>query len=148
MAHLSYEDSKKLVFKGLFVLGFVTLVEVFFSLLGKGHIISGLEANIWVTYIVGLIIIILSIYKAYYIVYFFMHMEWEVQGLRMSVILPMLLLVWAIIAFMQEGDSWNERRQQIKQKDELPQVDEIQPNQQQGELLYDEEKVLRDLKKG
>lgn len=144
MGHLSYEDSKKLVFKGLFVLAFVTLIEVFFSLLGKGHIISGIEANPWVTYTVGFIIIVLSIYKAYYIVYFFMHMEWEVQGLRMSVILPMLLLVWAIIAFMQEGGSWNARRQHIKQKDAENQVD--QKSKQQGQLLYDEEKVLKDLK--
>lgn len=143
MGHLSYEDSKKLVFKGLFVLAIVTLIEVFFSLLGKGHIVAGLESVTWVAYLVGFIIIALSIYKAYYIVYFFMHMEWEVKGLRMSVILPMLLLVWAIIAFMQEGGSWNARRQQIKQKDAQPQFD--QQNKQQGELLYDEEKVLKDL---
>ena len=42
MGHLSYEDSKKLVYKGLVLLAVVTLIEVFFSLLGKGHVIAGL----------------------------------------------------------------------------------------------------------
>ena len=146
MGHLSYEDSKKLVFRGLFFLAALTLVEVFFSLLGKDHLIGGISDNLWAVYAIGFIIIALSIYKAYYIVYFFMHMEWEVKGLRMSVILPMLLLVWAIIAFMQEGTSWNARRQQIKDKDAQPQMDKT--NQQQGELLYDEEKVREHLSRG
>ena len=41
MAHLTYEESKKRVVYGLLLLGAVTLVEVFISLLGKGHIIPG-----------------------------------------------------------------------------------------------------------
>ena len=43
MGHLSYEDSKKAVYKGLVLLGIVTLIEVFFSLLGKGYIIKGAQ---------------------------------------------------------------------------------------------------------
>ena len=38
MGHLSYEDAKKRVVFGLVLLAIVTLVEVFVSLLGKGHI--------------------------------------------------------------------------------------------------------------
>ena len=61
----------------------------------------------------------MSLYKAYFIVYEFMHMRYEVKGLAMSVLLPTLLLVWAVIAFFQEGDSWNERREQILEKDKV-----------------------------
>ena len=43
MAHLSYEESIKKVYKGLLLLAAVTLVEVFLSLLGKGYVIPGAE---------------------------------------------------------------------------------------------------------
>ena len=114
---MSYEESKKMVYKGLVLLGAVTLVEVFFSLLGKGHVIGGLEEITWLGYLVGFILIALSLYKAYYIIYEFMHMRYEVKGLAISILLPAVLLIWAIIALFQEGSSWKSRRQQIKDKD-------------------------------
>ncbi len=118
MAHLTYEESKKKVFFGLGLLAVVTLIEVIVSLAAKGHIIPGLEKYAFLFYSAGIIIIILSLYKAYFIVYEFMHMRYEVKGLAMSVLLPTVLLIWAIIAFFQEGNSWKSRRQQIKEKDE------------------------------
>lgn len=130
MGHLSYEESKKKVFQGLILLGAVTLVEVGLSLFGKGYIISGVEDYTWVAYVVGLGLIVLSLYKAYFIIYDFMHMRYEVKGLALSVLLPTLLLVWAIIAFFQEGGSWKDRRDQIKEKD-------AEPAQEQGMLPDD-----------
>lgn len=119
MGHLSYEEGKKVVFKGLMILAVVTLIEVFLALLGNGHIVKGFELPLIIMYPA---MIILSIYKAYFIVYEFMHMRYEVKSMAMSVLLPMGLLVWGIIAFMQEGNSWGERREQIKEKNELPAV--------------------------
>ncbi len=115
MAHLSYEESKKAVFKGLLLLGVITLAEVFIALIGNGHIIEGFELPIWIMYPA---MISLSLYKAYFIVYQFMHMAYEVKSLAMSVLMPMLLLVWGIIAFFHEGVSWKERRELIKEKNE------------------------------
>ncbi len=120
MAHLSYEASIKRVYYGLGLLAVVTLVEVFISLLGKGHIIKGAEDYSVVIYTAGFIIAVLSLYKAYFIIYEFMHMKYEVKGLAMSVLLPTALLIWAIIAFFQEGNSWKNRREQIKEKNETP----------------------------
>ncbi|HMN89121.1 MAG TPA: cytochrome C oxidase subunit IV family protein [Saprospiraceae bacterium] len=120
MAHLSYEASIKRVYYGLGLLAVVTLVEVFISLLGKGHIIKGAENYSVVIYTAGVIIAVLSLYKAYFIIYEFMHMKYEVKGLAMSVLLPTALLIWAIIAFFQEGNSWKNRREQIKEKNETP----------------------------
>lgn len=117
MAHQTYEEAKKFVVKGLWLLAIVTLIEVAVSLFGKGHIISGVENSTLVVVLAALIIGALSLYKAYFIVYFFMHLGHEVKGLRWSVLLPCLLLVWAIIAFIQEGSSWGERRDQIQEKD-------------------------------
>ncbi len=120
MAHLSYEESKKKVFFGLGLLAVVTIVEVLFSLFGKGYIIGGVDEITAVAYIVGVVLIALSLYKAYFIIYEFMHMRYEVKGLALSVLLPTVLLIWAIIAFFQEGDSWKARRALIKQKNEIP----------------------------
>ena len=130
MGHLSYEASIKAVYRGLILLGFVTLVEVFISLLAKGHIIKGAEDYKAILYISGLLIIGPSLYKAYFIIYDFMHMRYEVKGLAMSVLLPTLLLVWAIIAFFQEGGSWKARRDLIKEKN----TEEVE-GKTQGELL-------------
>ena len=119
---LSYEESKKLVVKGLILLAIVTVVEVLIALLGNGHLIEGFTLPKWIMYPV---MIGLSLYKAYFIVYEFMHMRYEVKGLAMSVLLPTLLLVWAIIAFFQEGNSWNERREQIQEKNKIEVDDQI-----------------------
>ena len=42
-----------------------------------------------------------------------MHMAQEVKALRWSVLLPTLLLIWAVIAFFQEGNAWKENRERI-----------------------------------
>lgn len=120
MGHLSYEESIKKVYQGLILLGVVTLVEVGLSLFGKGYIIGGVEEYKAVIYLVGLGLIVLSLYKAYFIIYEFMHMRYEVKGLALSVLLPTLLLIWAIIAFFQEGGSWKDRRDQIQEKNAEP----------------------------
>lgn len=132
--HLTYEQSKKAVVRGLLLLAFVTLVEVFISLLGKGHIIPGIEKYNSVIYGAGFLIIVLSIYKAYFIIYDFMHMKYEVKGLAMSVLLPVLLLVWAVFAFMQEGTAWGNRRELIKKKNEAP-IEEVQGMMQQDKMI-------------
>lgn len=120
MGHLSYEESIKKVYQGLILLGVVTLVEVGLSLFGKGYIVSGVEDYKAIIYLVGLGLIVLSLYKAYFIIYEFMHMRYEVKGLALSVLLPTLLLIWAIIAFFQEGGSWKDRRDQIQEKNAEP----------------------------
>ncbi len=109
MGHLSYEESKKLVMRGLVLLAIVTLAEVFVALLGKGYIIKDFHLPVSVMYI---LMIGMSLYKAYFIVYYFMHMKYEVPGLVKSVLLPTLLLVWAVIAFFTEGKTWHDWRAQ------------------------------------
>jgi cytochrome c oxidase subunit IV len=110
---LSREEGIKVVMAGLRLLAIITIVEVAIALLGNGHIIHGFHLPKWIMYPV---MIGFSLYKAYFIVYEFMHMKYEVGGLAKSVLLPTLLLVWGIIAFFQEGNSWKERRELIKEK--------------------------------
>jgi cytochrome c oxidase subunit IV len=112
---VSYEEGLAVVKRGFWLLGAITIGEVFIALIGNGHIIDGFHVHKAIMYP---IMISLSLYKAYWIVYNFMHMAYEVKGLAMSVLLPCLLLVWAVIAFFQEGSSWGESRQKIKDKNE------------------------------
>ena len=85
----------------------MTFSEVVFALLGKGYLIEGFKLPLW---IVGGVMIIMSLVKAYLIVYEFMHMKYEVPGLVKTVLLPTLLLVWAVIAFFSEGAYWKNSR--------------------------------------
>jgi cytochrome c oxidase subunit IV len=116
--HQTYEEGKALVLRGLFILGCITIVEVIIALAAKGHIpgVAAFGKSSIGGPIYGLIMIGASIYKAYFIVFKFMHMGFEVRGLMFSVLLPMLLLVWAVIAFFNEGSHWGESRQHIKSK--------------------------------
>ena len=141
--HKTYEESKKAVVKGLILLGVVTLVEVFISLLGKGHIIDGVEKYSVVIYIAGVLIIALSLYKAYFIIYEFMHMAYEAKSLALTVLLPTTLLIWAVIAFFQEGNSWKKRRENVKEKD----TQENCSDKMQGRIINDETYIL-ELNKG
>ena len=113
MAHLNYEEGKKVVFRGFVLLGVVTILEVMVALIGKGYVIHGFHLPRSIMY---LLMISMSLYKAYYIVYEFMHMRYEVPGLVRSVLMPTLLLVWAIIAFFYEGNTWRKWRSQINDR--------------------------------
>jgi cytochrome c oxidase subunit IV len=113
MAHISYDESKRLATKTIIILAFITIGEVLFALMGKGYLIEGVHFPGWIT---GGVMIAMSIVKAYLIIYEFMHMKYEVPGLVKSVLLPTLLLVWAIIAFSYEGNDWQARRDLIKNK--------------------------------
>ena len=122
-AHQSYEDQKRLVFYGLKLLGIITIVEVAFALFAKGHIIPSVtfgKDGGFGQLVYMLAMISASLYKAYFIIFFFMHMAHEMRGLVLSVLLPTTLLIWAIIAFFQEGTQWGRSREKIKERNELP----------------------------
>lgn len=116
MEHNDINHAKKVVFKGLILLAIITVLEVFIALFGNGHLIESVHLSKWIMYP---LMIGLSLYKAYFIIYEFMHMKYEMQGLRFTVLLPMLLLVWAVIAFFTEGSTWKHNRLVVQQKSEI-----------------------------
>ncbi len=115
MGHLSYSESKSRATKIISILALITICEVLFALLGKGYLVDGVHFN---EGLIALVMIAMSIVKAYLIVYEFMHMKYEVPGLVKSVLLPLGLLVWAIIAFIMEGKYWKNSRNGILDKNE------------------------------
>ncbi|MFN4079941.1 MAG: cytochrome C oxidase subunit IV family protein [Saprospiraceae bacterium] len=115
--HQTYEEQKALVFRGLMLLGIITIVEVAVALFAKGHIVPSIRFTEGFGHVLYMLLMIgFSLYKAYFIIFYFMHMAYEIRGLVVSVLLPTSLLIWAIIAFFQEGDSWLKRREQVKKE--------------------------------
>lgn len=117
MGHLSYSESKKKATTIIIILGIITIFEVFFALLGKGHISENISFPLVIT---AGVMILLSIVKAYLIIYEFMHMKYEVPGLVKTVLLPTMLLIWAVVAFFWEGSYWNNSRNQLNDSYNLP----------------------------
>ncbi len=115
MAH-DYTSAKKIALKTIIILAIVTVVEVLVALTGKGYIIEGYHAP---KFLMNSLMIGMSLYKAYLIVFEFMHMKYEARGLMLSVLLPVLLLVWAIIAFLYEGTAWKGNRDTVKERTQM-----------------------------
>jgi len=56
------------------------------------------------------VILILMLAKAFYIVAYFMHLKQEIRNMIMTICIPLFLFVWFIIAFLYDGQSYNNNR--------------------------------------
>ena len=56
------------------------------------------------------VIVILMMAKAFYIVAYFMHLKHELKNLIMTIVVPLLLFVWFITAFLSDGGSYKNLR--------------------------------------
>lgn len=54
------------------------------------------------------LVCILTLAKAFYIVAVFMHLGDEIRNLIMTIVTPLLLFVWFIIAFLWDGNAWKD----------------------------------------
>ncbi len=115
MAH-DYTTAKKIANKTIIILGVITIVEVMLTLTGKGYIIKGFHLP---HMLISFLMIAGSLWKAYLIVFEFMHMKYEARGLMLSVLLPVGLLVWAIISFLYEGQAWKGNRDTVKAREKM-----------------------------
>lgn len=91
----------KEIWKVTIILSVLTIVELGLGFWMMGMPDGGLRYSIKGT------IIILMLAKAFYIVGYFMHLKHEIRNLIMTVVVPLLLFVWFIVAFLYEGNSYN-----------------------------------------
>lgn len=128
---LSPEEQRKIDkavgVKGFWILLIVTFAEVGVALFTK-EILPGS--------IVRLIMIAMSLFKAYYIVSIFMHLGHEIGGFASTIILPMALLIWAVIAFLWEGDAARKSRNYVQ--DPRPGAEESVSSEQTSMRSVDE----------
>ncbi|GAA0871472.1 cytochrome C oxidase subunit IV family protein [Gangjinia marincola] len=103
MAHdTAHSGAVKRIWFVFALLSVVTLVEVVLGIIKPAVLVE--------TYFVKMkllnwIFIILTLYKAYYITWAFMHMEHETKGLRRAVVWTAIFLICYLIAILlTEGD--------------------------------------------
>lgn len=117
-------EEKNEVMKVTIILSVLTLVE-----LALGYLMfkSFPEAGFARNFIKGTIII-LMLAKAYYIVAYFMHLGHELKNLIMTIVVPLILFVWFIIAFLYDGHSFNVNRNTYdRYKNEKGQPNQMNP---------------------
>lgn len=107
--HPTHSESTKRIWNTFWLLSVVTLIELGLGLaiynVSKGE--SPSESLI--LFFKGLVCI-LTLVKAYYIVSIFMHLGDEVRNMIMTIVVPLMLFIWFIIAFLWDGGSWKDLR--------------------------------------
>ena len=93
-----YNSSVKAVWRATAILSVVTVVEVVVALVLGPHLPKLIMNTFYV---------IASLAKAFFIVGEFMHLKYEKRAFMLSLGVPLIFLVWAIIAFATEGHYWN-----------------------------------------
>lgn len=95
----------KKIWKTFWILLFITLAE-----LGIGLAIytihKGEHPNHTLVLMFKGLVCILTLAKAFYIVAIFMHLGDEVRNLIMTIIVPLMLFIWFIAAFLWDGNAW------------------------------------------
>lgn len=132
--HHHHDDNAqvKKIWKTFWILLIITIAE-----LGIGLAIytihKGADPNHTLVLIFKGIVCILTLAKAFYIVSIFMHLGDEIRNLIMTIVVPLLLFVWFIIAFLWDGGAWKDLRNtdagsrpdiQKVEKEKLPVMEE------------------------
>lgn len=116
------DDSKKRIWKTTILLSVITIIE-----LALGYLLYATEfGNTAVMAIKG-IIVILSLAKAFYIVSIFMHLGDEIRNMIMTIVVPLALFIWFIIAFLWDGNSWKNLRNEYRPKDAIKYEQKAEP---------------------
>lgn len=110
MAHVDttteQASSTSHIWKTFWILLGITLVEIVLAFI---H----LETRFPPKLLLNSIFIGLTLLKAFYIVAEFMHLRHEIKNMILTVLVPLLLFVWFIIAFLADGDSWKNMRKDL-----------------------------------
>lgn len=105
MAHSSthhHESNTKKIWTVFIILSVVTLVEVILGIIKPDFLV---DTTFLSMKLLNWIFIILTIYKAYYIAWSFMHLEGESKGLRRSIVWTSIFLVgYLVFILLIEGD--------------------------------------------
>jgi cytochrome c oxidase subunit IV len=101
------DDAVKRFMKVTWILSIITLIEL---ALGFGLAKSWFGDNSGLILFIKGAICILSLAKAYYIVSVFMHLGDEIRNMIMTIVVPLMLFIWFIAAFLWDGNAWRNLR--------------------------------------
>ena len=91
------KDQVKKIWKIFWILLVITVAEVIMGMYFSHNMPKGL---------VNFMFLALTLLKAGYIVAVFMHLGDEIKGFMVTVLIPLVLFVWFIIAFLADGGFW------------------------------------------
>lgn len=103
--HQSETEFKSRVRKTTILLSIITVIE-----LGMGLYMYAAHPGTFFTLLLKGIIVILTLAKAFYIVSVFMHLGDEIRNMIMTIVVPLMLFVWFIGAFLWDGNSYRTMR--------------------------------------
>jgi len=113
-AHEPAKDTKR-IWKTFWILLVITMIE-----LACGLTIYTIHKNPDFSYSTVLFIkgavVILSLAKAFFIVSVFMHLGDEIRNLVLTIVVPLLLFLWFIGAFLWDGNSWRKLRNEFNRE--------------------------------
>ena len=95
----SPESKKQIgrIWKVFWILLVVTVIEVILGMFFSHHMPKALVVFFFMA---------LTLFKAGYIVAIFMHLGDEVKSFLITVLIPLTLFIWFIIAFLADGGFW------------------------------------------
>lgn len=103
--HVDDTEFKRRIRKTTILLSVITIIE-----LGLGLLMYAVEMPGWVSLFIKGIIVILTLAKAFYIVSVFMHLGDEIRNMIMTIVVPLMLFIWFIAAFLWDGNSFRTMR--------------------------------------
>ena len=107
--HHSDEEFRKRVRKTTILLSIITIVELAIGL--SIYVIhKGPDPSHLLVLMFKGMVCILTLAKAYYIVSVFMHLGDEIRNMIMTIIVPLMLFIWFIAAFLWDGNSYKNLR--------------------------------------
>jgi len=124
--HQEHDDSTKPIWKTFWILSALTIFELSIGLVIY-NIHKGEHPNANLVLAFKGMVCILTLSKAYYIVAVFMHLGSEIRNLIMTIVVPLGLFVWFIIAFLWEGNSWKNLRNQYNGMPPSQQIEKVAP---------------------
>jgi cytochrome c oxidase subunit 4 len=102
-------EFKKRVRKTTILLSVVTIIELIIGL-AIYNIHKGENPSTLLVLVFKGVVCILTLAKAYYIVSVFMHLGDEIRNMIMTIVVPLMLFVWFIAAFLWDGNSYRTLR--------------------------------------
>jgi cytochrome c oxidase subunit IV len=107
--HHSDEEFKRRIRKTTILLSVITVIELAIGLTIY-TIHKGPNPNELLVLMFKGMVCILTLAKAYYIVSVFMHLGDEIRNMIMTIIVPLMLFIWFITAFLWDGNSYKNLR--------------------------------------
>ncbi len=107
--HPEHTVGTKKIWRTFWLLSVITLIELGIGL-SIYTIHKGEHPNATLVLMFKGVVCILTLAKAYYIVSIFMHLGDEIRNMIMTIVVPLCLFIWFIIAFLWDGTSWKNLR--------------------------------------